>query len=67
MFSIFKKFRDSLKKTAQNALGAISGLFAKKIEPQDIDLIEETLYGADFGFDTTERVVDAIKRDYSKN
>lgn len=67
MFSIFKKFRDSLKKTAQNALGAISGLFAKKIEPQDIDLIEETLYGADFGFDTTEKVVDAIKKEYSKN
>lgn len=67
MFSIFKKFKDGLAKTAKTALGGISNLFAKKIDPADIDIIEETLYGADFGWDTTSDVVSAIKEAYKKN
>lgn len=67
MFSILKKFKDGLKKTAKEALGGIAGLFSKKIEESDIDLIEETLYGADFGWDTTSDIVNAIRSAYKKD
>jgi len=67
MFSILKRFKEGLKKTAGGALGGIMGLFSKKIDPSDIELIEETLYGADFGFETTTEIVAAIRAEYSKN
>lgn len=67
MFSIFKKFKEGLKKTAATALGGLASLFSKKIDPADIEIIEETLLGADFGFDTTTQIVDAIKTEYKKN
>ena len=66
MFSIFKKFKDGLKKTAQGALGGILDLFAKKISESDIDFIEETLYGADFGWDTTSDITEAIRNAYKR-
>ena len=53
MFSILKKFKDGLKRTANVALNKFSSLFGRKIDESDIELIEETLYGADFGFETT--------------
>lgn len=67
MFSILKRFKEGLKKTAKEALGGIVGLFSKRIDDADIDLIEETLYGADFGWDTTSDIVGAIKLAYKKN
>lgn len=67
MFSILKRFKQGLQKTAKEALGGITGLFSKKIDEADIDLIEETLYGADFGWETTSDVVNAIKIEYKKN
>ncbi len=66
MFSIFKKFKDGLKKTAQGALGGILDLFSKKISESDIDFIEETLYGADFGWDTTSDITEAIRNAYKR-
>ncbi|MBP3358547.1 MAG: signal recognition particle-docking protein FtsY [Opitutales bacterium] len=67
MFSILKKFKDGLKRTANVALNAFSSLFGRKIDESDIELIEETLYGADFGFETTSEIVDAIRTEYRKN
>lgn len=61
MFSILKKFKDGLAKTARGALGGLASLFSKKIGEEDIDFIEETLYGADFGWETTGDVVSAIR------
>lgn len=66
MFSIFKKFKDGLKRTAQGALGGILDLFSKKISESDIDFIEETLYGADFGWDTTSDITEAIRNAYKR-
>lgn len=66
MFSILKKFKDGLKKTAQGALGGILDLFSKKISESDIDFIEETLYGADFGWDTTSDITEAIRNAYKR-
>ena len=67
MFGLFKKFKDGLKKTAENALGGWISLFGRKIDESDIDKIEETLYGADFGYDTTEEIVGAIRAEYKRN
>ena len=61
MFSILKKFKDGLVKTAKGALGGFTSIFSKKLEAVDIDFIEETLYGADFGYETTSDVIGAIK------
>ena len=43
MFSILKKFREGLRRTAGVALNSLTSLFAKKIDEADIALIEETL------------------------
>jgi len=67
VFSIFKKFKEALKRTTVSALGGLSSLFSKKIDPSDIEAIEESLLGADFGYDTTEEIVSAIKKEYSRN
>ena len=67
MFSIFKKFKEGFKKTVQGALGGLQSLFAKKISEGDIDFIEETLYGADFGWETTSDVVGAIREAYKRD
>jgi len=67
VFSILKKFKDGLKKTAAGALGGLAGLFSKKIEASDIALIEETLFAADFGYETAQDVVSAIKDAYKKD
>lgn len=67
MFSILKKFREGLRHTAGVALNSLTSLFAKKIDEADIALIEETLYGADFGYETASEIVEAIRREYSRN
>ena len=67
MFSILKKFREGLRRTAGVALNSLTSLFAKKIDEADIALIEETLYGADFGYETASEIVEAIRREYSHN
>lgn len=67
MFSILKKFREGLRRTAGVALSSLTSLFAKKIDEADIALIEETLYGADFGYETASEIVEAIRREYSRN
>ncbi len=67
MFSILKKFREGLRRTAGVALNSLTSLFAKKIDEADIALIEETLYGADFGYETASEIVEAIRREYSRS
>lgn len=67
MFSVLKKFREGLKRTASVALNAFSSMFGRKIDEADIALIEETLFGADFGYETTQRVVDEIRKEYRRN
>lgn len=66
MFSILKKFKDGLVKTAKGALGGFAAIFSKKLEAADIDFIEETLYGADFGYDTTNDIVNAIREAFKR-
>ncbi len=67
MFSAFKKFREGLRRTADSALNSFSNIFSKKIDAADIERIEESLYAADFGYDTASEIVEAIKIEYRKN
>lgn len=67
MFSVFKKFKNGLKRTADAALGAFSSMLGRKISEEDIAAIEETLFAADFGYETAEEIVGAIKKEYGRN
>lgn len=66
MFSVFKKFREGLKRTAE-ALGGLASMFSRKIDESDIDEIEQALYAADFGYETADDVINAIRTHYRKN
>lgn len=67
MIGIFKKFGEGLRRTASGALGGIAAMFARKIGDADIDEIEQTLYAADFGYETASDIVEAIRAEYKKN
>ena len=67
MLGIFKKFREGLSRTAGGALGALAAMFSKNISDADIDVIEQSLYAADFGYETASDVVEAIRKEYRKN
>ena len=71
MRSFFSKFKEGLKRstpTFYKAFGKVGGLFAgKTIDAATLDELEEALYTADFGVETTEEVLDAIRAAWRKN
>jgi len=68
MFSIFKKFKDGLTKTVAAIAAKTHGLFGgRKIDPASLDELEEALYTADFGVETTTEVLEEIKAAYKKD
>ena len=67
MLSLFKRFKEGLARTAGGALGKIAGLFSKKIDPADIELIEETLLEAAVGSDTVRDIVSAIESEFKRD
>ncbi len=71
MKSFFSKFKEGLKRstpTFYKAFGKVGGLFSgKKIDASTLDELEEALYTADFGVETTEEVLEAISDAYRKN
>lgn len=67
MFTLFSKFKKGLNKTTKKLFGAVGGIFGiKELDESSIETIEEALYGADFGVETTTEIVDAIKAAYKK-
>lgn len=64
--SLIQKFRDGFKKTAK-LFGALGGIFSKKLDDASIEELEEALYGADFGVETTQEILDEIRRAYAKD
>lgn len=64
--SLIRKFRDGFRKTAK-LFGSIGGIFSKKLDAASIDELEEALYGADFGVETTQEILDEIRRAYAKD
>jgi fused signal recognition particle receptor len=68
MFGLFKKFKDGLAKTVAAIAEKTQGLFGgKKIDASSLETLEEALYGADFGIETTEEILKQIKEAYSKD
>lgn len=67
MFTLFSKFKKGLQQTSKKLFGTIGGIFGiKHLDEFSIATIEEALYGADFGVDTTSEIVDALKTAYRK-
>ncbi len=63
MFGLFKKFKSGFARTTQSLFGAVGGIFGgKKLDSDSIDALEEALYGADFGVETTEEIMAEIQR-----
>ena len=62
MLSLFKKFRDGLAKTVSAIASKTHGLFGgKPIDASSVSELEEALYGADFGVETTAEILSEIK------
>lgn len=61
--SLFKKFRDGFTKTAQSLGASVGGLLRlRAVDASTLERLEESLYAADFGVQTTEEIVDEIRR-----
>jgi fused signal recognition particle receptor len=68
MFGLFKKFKDGLAKTVSAIAAKTRGLFGgRKIDAASLDELEEALYTADFGVETTTEILDEIKKAYGKD
>lgn len=68
MFSLFKKFKDGLTKTVAAIAAKTHGLFGgRKIDAASLDELEEALYTADFGVETTSEILEEIKAAYRKD
>lgn len=64
MFSLFKKFKSGLAKSAES----IGGIFGrKKLDASSIEELEEALYGADFGYETAEEILEETQKAYRKD
>jgi len=62
VLSLFKKFRDGLAKTVSAIASKTHGLFGgKPIDASSVSELEEALYGADFGVETTAEILSEIK------
>ncbi len=68
MFSIFKKFKEGFAKTVSAIATKTHGLFGgRKIDAASLDELEEALYTADFGVETTTEILEEIKTAYRKD
>lgn len=68
MFGLFKKFKEGLAKTVSAIASKTHGLFGgRKIDASSLESLEEALYTADFGVETTEEILTEIKTAYKKD
>ena len=68
MLSLFRKFKDGLTKTVAAIAAKTHGLFGgRKIDAASLEELEEALYTADFGVETTTEILDEIKTAYKKD
>ena len=68
MFGLFKKFKDGFAKTVSIIATKTHGLFGgRRIDAASLDELEEALYTADFGVETTEEILAEIKAAYKKD
>jgi fused signal recognition particle receptor len=63
MLSLFKKFKDGLTRTAQTLGASVGGLMGlRPVDASSLETLEESLYAADFGVETTEEVLEEIRK-----
>lgn len=68
MFSLFKKFKDGLTKTVAAIASKTHGFFGgRKIDAASLEELEEALYTADFGVETTTEILEQIKAAYKQD
>lgn len=68
MKAFFKKFKDGFSKTVSEIAAKTRGLFGgRKIDAASLDELEEALYTADFGVETTAEILEEIKQAYAKD
>src|SRR5688572_27857014 len=68
MFGLFKKFKEGFSKTVTAIAAKTHGLFGgRKIDVASLEELEEALYTADFGVETTTEILAEIKTAYRKD
>jgi len=67
VFGLFKKFKDGFAKTVSAIASKTAAIFGQKaIDASSLDTLEEALYSADFGVETTEEILEEIKTAHKK-
>ena len=65
MFNIFKSFSSKISQSTKTFFSKFGGIFSKRnLDNESIEQIEELLYQADFGVQTTEKIIAEIKNLY---
>ena len=68
MIDLFKKFKSGFSKTVAAISARTRGLFGgRRIDAASLDELEEALFTADFGVETTEEILGEIKQAYRKD
>ena len=68
MFGLFKKFKDGFAKTVSAIAAKTAAIFGQKpLDISSLETLEEALYTADFGVETTEEIIAEIKAAYKKD
>lgn len=68
MLSLFRKFKAGLARSTRGLIDRTGGLFRlKKLDASSIDTLEEALYSADFGVETTDEIIAEIRSAYRKD
>lgn len=63
MLNLFRKFKEGFLKTQKGLWNGLTGLFSKKlITAEDWEQFEATLYGADFGPETVEKILQQMQK-----
>src|SRR5687768_17900223 len=65
MYGLYTKFKEGFAKTVSIIASKTRGLFGgRKIDAASLDELEEALYTADFGVETTDEILAEIKKAY---
>ena len=68
MFGLFNKFKEGFSKTVSAIANKTRGLFGgRKIDAASLEALEEALYTADFGVETTNEILAEIKQAYGSD
>ncbi|MDR3143504.1 MAG: signal recognition particle-docking protein FtsY [Puniceicoccales bacterium] len=68
MFGLFKKFCQGLSKTKRHLAQKLGGIFRSgRLRPESLESLEEALYAADFGVETTGEILSRIRQAFGEN